>query len=233
VEAVDLGGASARVHLPPTDIQPVGKFRSEGRVVDAVGGHRVGVQPLGVQCRPAAIRPEGGVLHQHVGVPLRVALPAGAMVERRRGDPLAAEAVGAVVTAAHADCLLLQPRQHHADRGMPRLGHFRSNFRGAAGGQQTDALGVRQRQVKRCHPGVHPPAGMPPRFRVRLAVQFRRVPLQNRPADPLHRRHVDLPAGRKDRLELAARPLAGAQLGNLDPAGRGQLPQRRLERGGG
>lgn len=73
---------------------------------------------------------------------------------------------------------------------------------------------------------------MLPRFRERLAVQFRRVPPEDRPADPLHRRHVDLAAGRKDRLEVTTWPLVGDQLAGLDAARGRELPQRCLERRG-
>jgi hypothetical protein len=166
-------------------------------------------------------------------VPLRIALPAGPMVERGRGDPLAAETVGAVVAAADPHRLPLQPTEHQVDGGMPAGLDFRSDFRGAAGGQQADALGVRQRQVERCHPRVYPPAGVLPRFRERLAVEFRRVPPEDRAADPLDRRRVDLAAGGQDRLEVSALPVAGDQLADLDPAGGSQFPQGSLQRAGG
>jgi hypothetical protein len=112
---------------------------------------------------------------------------------------------------------------------MPAGLDFRPHFRGTSGGEQADRLGVRQRQVKGCYP----PAGMLPLFRVRVPVELRGVPHEDRPADPLHRRHPDLPAGGQDRLEVAAWPLAGGQLPDLDPTGGGEFPQGRLQRAGG
>jgi hypothetical protein len=102
-------------------------------VIEAVGGHGVGVQLAGVQRRPAAVGPEGGVLDQHVGMPLGIAFAAGPVIERGGGDPASAEPVDAVVAAADPDRLLFQPAEHLADGGMAGGLDFRPDFRAASG----------------------------------------------------------------------------------------------------
>jgi hypothetical protein len=64
------------------------------------------------------------------------------VVERGRGEPLAAEAVGAVVATADPDRLALQPREYLPAGGMPAGLDFRADFRGTASGEQADRLGV-------------------------------------------------------------------------------------------
>jgi hypothetical protein len=145
-------------------------------MVEAVGGHGVGVQLAGVQRRPAAIGADGGVLDQHVGVPLGIALAAGPMIERGRGEPASAEAVDAVVAAADPHRLLLQPTEHLPDGGMPGGLDFRSDFRAGSSGQQAYAFRIRKRQIKGRHSGVDPLADMLSCFRVRIAVQLFRIP---------------------------------------------------------
>jgi len=118
VEAVNLGGAGARVDVAPADVQALGQLRAEGGVVEAVGGHGVGVQPLGVQSGPASIGAEGGVLDQDMGMPLRVALAAGAMVERGTHQAQASVVGGAVVAAPHPDGFALEVGENLADGGV-------------------------------------------------------------------------------------------------------------------
>jgi hypothetical protein len=65
-------------------------------------------------------------------------------------------------------------------------------------------------------------------FRVRVAVQLFRIPVQDRPAHPLHHHYWDLP-GTGDALQLVPQPLAGCQLADLNPPSCRELPQRRLK----
>ena len=70
VQPEDLGRARAFVHRPPADTQALGERGPLGGQVQVIGRHQLGVQPVAVQGRPAAVRTLGGVLDQHVGVVL-------------------------------------------------------------------------------------------------------------------------------------------------------------------
>ena len=68
VQPLDLGRAGALVHRPPADTQALGERGPLGGQVQVIGRHQLGVQPVAVQRRPAAVRSLGGVLDQHMGV---------------------------------------------------------------------------------------------------------------------------------------------------------------------
>ncbi len=148
VEAVDLGGAGARVDVAPADVQALGQLGAENSVVDAVGCHGVGVQPLGVQRGPATIRAERGVLDQDVGVPLGVPFAAGAVVERGADQAEASVVGGAVVAAPDADGFALEVGENLADGGVPGRLDLAADVRAAAGGEQAYRLDVGKGQVE-------------------------------------------------------------------------------------
>jgi hypothetical protein len=198
-------------------------------VIEPVGGHGVGVQLPGIQRRPATIGTQSGVLDQHVGVPLGVALAAGPMIKRGRGDPASGEPVDAVVAPSHIHRFLLQPSQHLPDGDMAGGLDFCSDFRAASGRQQAHTLRIGKRQIKGRHPGVDALADMLACFRIGVAVEFFRIPVENRLTDPFHHHCRDLP-GTGKALQLIPEPLACRQLADLNPPGGRHLPQRRLKR---
>jgi hypothetical protein len=158
-------------------------------VIQPVGGHGVGVQLAGVQRRPAAIGANGGILDQHVGVPLGVALAAGPVIKGGRGDPASAIPVDAVVAPADPHGFLFQPAQDLADGGVTGGLDLRSDFRAASGRQQADAFRIGERQIKGCDSRVDPLADILACFRIRVAVQLFRIPIQDCPAQPFHHRY--------------------------------------------
>jgi hypothetical protein len=72
VQPDDLGRPGALIDRSPADPEALCERRPLGRQVQVIGRHQLGVQPIGVQRGPAAVRALGGVLHQHVGVELRI-----------------------------------------------------------------------------------------------------------------------------------------------------------------
>jgi hypothetical protein len=123
IQADNLRRARALIDRTPVDAQPLGERRPLGRQVQVIGRHQLRVQPIGVQRCPAAIRSLGGVLHQHVGVELRIAGAAHAMLERHRQHAgVDVVAVGAVVVAAHPDPMGLQVANAHLEGFCPRVG---------------------------------------------------------------------------------------------------------------
>ncbi len=201
VQAVDLGRAGPGVDLAPADIQALGQLGAESCVIEAVGGHRVGVEELGVQRGPALVGAEGGVLDQHVGVPLRVAFAAGAVVEGGGGEAEALVALGAVVAAADPDRLALQVGQGLADGRVPCGLCLPAHVRAAAGGEQADRLHVGERQVERGDPAVDPLDGVLGRLVVGVAVQLADISAEDRAAQPFRGCRADLPRP-GERLEL-------------------------------
>jgi hypothetical protein len=151
MQPLDRGCPAALVDRPPAHVQSPGEFRPQGGVVQPVGGHGMGVQLPRIQGRPAAVRAHGGVLDQHVGVPLRVAFAAGPVIEGGGGDTASAEPVDAVVAAADPDRLLLEPAQHGSDGHMAGGLNFRPHFRVTSGRQQTHTFRIRKRQIKGRH----------------------------------------------------------------------------------
>jgi hypothetical protein len=200
-------------------------------VIEPVGGHGVGVQLPGIQRRPATIGTQSGVLDQHVGVPLGVALAAGPMIKRGRGDPASGEPVDAVVAPSHIHRFLLQPSQHLPDGDMAGGLDFCSDFRAASGRQQAHTLRIGKRQIKGRHPGVDALADMLARFRKGIAIEFFGISTKGSPAHPLHRDSRHLPSS-GNALQLLPEPLTVDQFTNLNPTGGGKLLQRRLEGAG-
>jgi hypothetical protein len=215
MEAVDLRRPGALVDRPPAHFQPAGHLRPKDRVVQPVGGHGVGVQLPRVQRRPAPIRTYGGVLNQQVGVPVRVALLAGPRIERGRGDPASAEPVDAVVAPADPDRLLFQPAEHLPDGGIAGGLDLRPRFRWASGREQAHAFRIRERQIKARDPRSNPLADMLARFRKGVAIQFIRISIKDRPAQPFHHHRRELP-GTGNTLQLVPHWLAGCQLTDLN-----------------
>jgi hypothetical protein len=197
-------------------------------VEQPVGGHGMGVQLAGVQRRPAAVGADGGVLDQHVGVPLGVAFAAGPVIEAGGGDAASAEPVDAVVAAADPDRLLFQPAQHGPDGHMAGGLDFRPHFRAASGGQQAHAFRIRKRQIEARHPRIDPLAGMLTGFRVIRAIEVLRIPVKDHMTHLLHHYRRDLPSGRS-MLELVPQSAAGCQFTQGDLPRGCRLPQRRLQ----
>jgi hypothetical protein len=232
MQSVDLGRSGSWVDLAPADVQPLGQLSAESGVVEAVGGHGVGVEQLGVKSRPASVGAEGGVLDQDVGVPLRVALAAGAVVEGGTREPQALMALGAVVAAADPDRLAFQVGEDLADRRVPCGLHLPAHVRAAAGGEQADRLHVGERQIERGDPGIDPLPGMLCRLLIGVAVQVANIPAQHRPAESCCGCRVHLPR-LGERLKLPPEALvAVGEVGELHSARGRQAPQRRHQRSG-
>jgi hypothetical protein len=83
-----------------------------------------------------------------VGVPLRIALAAGPVIEHGGADHASGEAVDAVVAPSHSHGFLLQPAEHLPDGGVAGGLDFRPDFRAASGRQQAHTLRVGKRQIK-------------------------------------------------------------------------------------
>jgi hypothetical protein len=252
VQPDDLGRPGARIHRSPADPQALGERRPLGRQVQVIGGHRVGVQAVTVQGGPAPVGAVGGVLHQHVGVELRITGAALAMLERHRqhtvGDLVA---VGAVVVAPHPDPVALQVGDAHLQSFGAGLGDLPAGLVAAAGGQQRHALGGAEAVVEGLHPLVDPLPLVLPRPVERLPVQLARVEAEDLATEPLDRLHLDplgaaSPAGglddayvalellgRRERLQALDALLGGPLLERLQQRPGGQLgarvgaPQRR------
>jgi hypothetical protein len=151
----------------------------------------------------------GGVLDQRVGVELRVAGAAHAVLERHRHQATGRlVAVGAVVVAADPDPMGLQVADADLQRLSPCLGDLPANLVAAAGAQQRHALGGAEAVVEGLHPLVDPLAAVLPRPLKGLAVQLARVGAEDLVAQALDR--LDLhppgaaqPAGRLDRAHVA------------------------------
>jgi hypothetical protein len=142
VQADDLGGTRAFVHRTPADTQALGERRPLGGQIQVVGRHQLGVQPVAVQGRPAAVRSPGGVLDKDVGVVLGVAGAAHAVLEGHRHQPPCRRvAVGAVVVAADADAVPLHIPDADLEGLGAALGQQPPDFWAAGGGQQRHALG--------------------------------------------------------------------------------------------
>jgi hypothetical protein len=104
--------------------------------VQVIGRHQLGVPPVAVQGRPPSVRTLGGVLDKEVGVVLRVAGPAQAMlVGHRDQDPNRPVAVGPVVLAADPDAVAFQVVDRHLEGVGPALGHLPPDLGAGAGGQ--------------------------------------------------------------------------------------------------
>jgi hypothetical protein len=86
------------------------------------------------------------------------------------------------VAAADPDCFLFQPAQNLPDGGMAGGLDFRSDFWAASGGQQAYAFWIRKRQIKGRDSRVDLLVDMLACFRVCVAVQLFRIPVQDRPA---------------------------------------------------
>jgi len=172
VQPDDLGGARARIHRPPADPQPLGERRPLGRQVQVIGRHQMRVEPVAVQGRPASVRPLSGVLHQRVGVELRITQAAQPVLERHRQQSTPdVVAVGAVVITAHPDPVGLQVADADLERLIAGFGHLPADLVAAAGGQQRDALGAGEAVVEGLHPLVDPLPLVLPGPLKRLAVQ--------------------------------------------------------------
>ena len=68
-----ISAAPERSSTGPSGPQALGERGPLGGQVQVIGRHQLGVQPVAVQGRPAAVRSLGGVLDQHVGVEVGVA----------------------------------------------------------------------------------------------------------------------------------------------------------------
>jgi hypothetical protein len=192
VQPDDLGGTRARIHRSPAHPEALGERRPLGCQVQVIGRHQVDVQPIGIQGRPAAIGPLGGVLHQHVGVELRITGAAQPVLERHRQHPgVDLVAVGAVVVAADPDPVPLQVGDAHVEGLGAGFGDLPAELVAAAGGQQRHALGRAETVVERLHPLVDPLAAMLPGPVEPLPVQLTRVEAGDLAAQPLHRLDLD------------------------------------------
>ncbi len=184
-----------------------------------IGRHQMRVQPIGVERRPALIRSLGGVLHQHVGVVLRVAGAAHAVLERDPQQP---------------------PAGLVADRHLERLRAGRGDLPAypvaATAGQQADALRAREAVVKRRHPPVDPLALVLPRLVESLAVQAVRVDAEHLAGDPLDGLDLDPPGGARRAGCLYRADVPGERLGRgegvelLDTLRSGLVLQGRQQR---
>ncbi len=183
-----------------------------------VGGYQVRVQPVGVQRRPAAVRSLGGVLHQDVGVVLRVTGPADPVLERDPQQPaLGQGAVGAVVVAAHPDPMLLQVADGDLEGLAAGLGDLAADLPAASARQQRHALGAGEAVVQGGHPRIHPLAPVGPCPVERRAVQLVGVQAEDLAADPLDGLDLDPLGGaerarRLDRADVVGECLGAGEL---------------------
>jgi hypothetical protein len=108
-----------------------------GGQIQVIGRHQLGVQPVAVQGCPATVRSLGGVLDQDVGVVLRVAGAAHAVLEGHRHQPPdRLIAVGAVVVTADPEAVALQVADRNREGFGPSFGQQPLGLGAAAGGQQ-------------------------------------------------------------------------------------------------
>jgi hypothetical protein len=204
----------------------------------------MGIQPIGVERGPAPVGTLGGVLHQHMGVELRIARAAQPVLERHRQHAAPdVVAVGAVVVAAHPDPVALQVADAHLEGLGTGVGDLPPDAVAAAGGQQRHALGAGEAVVERLHALVDPLAAVLPRLVEPVSVQLARVGAEDLAAQPLDRLHLDPPgaagpAGRLHRTHVALERLRPGQVlqvldALLGGAGLQRLLQRLQQRPGG
>jgi hypothetical protein len=187
VQADNLRGTGALIHRTPPDTQPLRERRPFGRQVQVIGRHQMGVQPIAVQRAPAPIGALGGVLHQHMGVSMRVTGAADPVLERDPQQPTNGPlAVGAVVVASDSDTVALQVGDRHLQGLRPGGGDLGADALATAGGQQRDALGRVEAVVEHRHPAIHPLAAILPGPVEALPVQLMRVDAEDLAAQPLH-----------------------------------------------
>ena len=109
-DADDLGAAVA--DRGPLDAQVVDEFGAQLGLVEKACGAGMQEEVSGVEGAPPVVA-AGGVGDEDVGVQVRVAGAAGAMAKRRRDEPVAANLVDAVGSAARPTGLGFEV----ADRG--------------------------------------------------------------------------------------------------------------------
>jgi hypothetical protein len=138
------------VRWRPLDPERPGQLPLVAGPVDGVGGQPVPVQVPAVQRRPTSVRPLRPVGHHQVGVQQRITLPAGAVVEPDRQQPLSGHVLVAAVAAA-CPKVSVQVGDRLSDTSVMGGQHRLAGGRIAEAVQDRDALGRTQDHIKGGH----------------------------------------------------------------------------------
>ena len=146
IEALDLGDPVS--DLAPAHAEPAGQLVAQVGLEQVAGGLRVLVDRGVVEPGPAAIRPLGRVGDQDVGVELRIAGTGGAVLEGGGEEAVAADELGATVTAPRPARLPLHVVEGTGQRLALSFADLAGDLGAAERPKQRDGLRRREGEIE-------------------------------------------------------------------------------------